>query len=124
MGSRKTPGSEALSPFAHTSPAVPDVITSDNGAGGSSVSVLQGEFVISSPLKNDSSLLFSAFHSSTAMTLFRTRLEQDMVIFSFFFCKCSFYSLNGLYCLYTARGILPTIMCCTAAAIFKWYTDG
>lgn len=90
MGSRKTPGSEDLSPFAHTSPeqpAVPHVITTDNSTGGSSVSVLQGEFVIPSFLKNDRSLLFSFVHSSTAMTPFRTCLEQDMVdIFFFFFC--------------------------------------
>ena len=54
--------------------------------GGSSVSVLQGEFVIPSSLKNDSSLLFSFLHSSTAMTPFRARLEQDVVeIFCFLF---------------------------------------
>lgn len=95
MGSRKTPGSKDLSPFTHTSPgepAVPHVITADNsvrgeGEGGSSVSVLQGEFVIPSSLKNDRSLLFSFFHSSTAMTPFRACLGQDMMdSFFFFFC--------------------------------------
>lgn len=37
MGSRKTLGSEDLSPFKHTSPeepAVPHVIAADNGVGG------------------------------------------------------------------------------------------
>lgn len=66
MGSRKTSGSEDLSPFTHTSPeepAVPHVITADNsgrwGWGwGSSVSALQGKFVIPPSLKNDRSLLF------------------------------------------------------------------
>lgn len=86
-GEQENSGSEDLSPFTHPSleePAVPHVITPDNGTGGSSVSVLQGEFVIPLSLKNDRSLLFSFFHSSAAMTPFRACMEQDVMEFFLF----------------------------------------
>lgn len=54
------------------------------GVGGGRA-VPQGEFVIPSSLKNDRSLLFSIFHSSSAMTLFRAHLGQDMLEFIYFF---------------------------------------
>lgn len=67
-------------PFSHPSPkklTVPRVIAADNTVGG--------DPVLFSSLKNGRSLLFSFFHSSTAMTPFRAWLEQDMVYFLWYF---------------------------------------
>lgn len=49
---------------------------------------LQGEFVIPSSPKNDRSLLFSFFHSSTTVTPFRARFGQDVMDSLFLFGYC------------------------------------
>lgn len=110
MGSRKTQAQRTF-PLLHTLPQKSRLVLTSSlqittrGGGGSSASGLQGEFVIPSSPKNDRSLLFSFFHSSAAMTPFRTCLEQDMVeFFLFFVWYFLLFTPHMVYIVYPASG--------------------
>lgn len=85
-----------------------------------------GEFVIPSSPKNDRSLLFSFFHSSTTVTPFRARFGQDVMDSLLFFGYCLVKKKNPFtpswFFIFLFTRTIEGIMWKSTVAIFKYVT--